>query len=166
MTKFPSHLVTKRIQNEVLMDAATLAAETLPLLLPPEEAFLPLERGKMLTIRFDRERKQVDWLRVAFEDRHATTLENNTYRIAYDGACYRWPITKFVLAYSISPQVCAPFRNMVRAGLRQKEVELWVLEVAKLAELSHAWAPNLIKMHYAALAKSEIPGADRARNMS
>jgi hypothetical protein len=158
MSKFPSHLVTKRIQNEILMDAAKLAAETLPLLLPPEEAFLALERGKMLTIRFDRERRNVDWPRVAFEDRHTTTLENNTYRIAYDGACYRWPITKFVLAYSISPEVCAPFRNMIRAGLLQKEVELWVLEVAKLAELSHAWGPDLVKMHYAALAKSNAPG--------
>lgn len=163
MTKFPSHFLTKRIQNEILVDAAKLAAETFPLLLPPEEAFFPLERGKMLAIRFDRERKHGDWVRVAFEDRHATTLGDNTYRIAYDGACCRWPVTKFVLAYSISPQVCVPFRNMVGAGLRQKEVELWVLEVAKLAELSQVWGPGLIKMHYAALAER---GANRVNTMS
>lgn len=147
MSKFPSYLVTKRIQNEILADAEKLAEETLPLYLSGKEAFCPLERGKMLAIRFGRKREGGDWSRVAFEDRNVTPLDNHTYRIAYDGLCYRWPITKFVLANSISPQSFSSFRNLVRAGLRQKEMALWALKVAELAEFSHTCRADLIEIH-------------------
>jgi len=158
MTKFPSHLLTKRIRTEILTDAAQLAAKTLPIMLPPEEALRPLTPGKMLAIRFDRERKTGDWLRVAFEDRHDKPLGDNTYRIAYDGACDGFPVTKLVMAYSISAQVCAPFKDMVRSGLRQKEVERWVLEVAKLARYSAHYGPDLIEMHQAVLRQAGVSG--------
>lgn len=98
MTKFPSHLLTKRIRNEILADAAQLATETLPLTLPPDEALRPLPRGKMLALKFDRERQKRDWLRVAFVDRNEP-LADFTFRIGYDGACCMLPVTKLILAY-------------------------------------------------------------------
>lgn len=141
MKKFPSHLLTKRIKNEILADAAKLFDRTLPDTLPPEEAFRPLPRGKMLALSFAPQIKSADRMRVAFVDR-SELLADCTFRLGYDGACCMLPVTPLVLAYSISARVSPQFPAMVKSGLRQKEIELWCLQVAKLADYCQTSGPD------------------------
>ncbi|UWU23010.1 hypothetical protein N2601_08710 [Rhizobium sp. CB3060] len=133
MQKFPPRLLTKRIKNEILAHAAKLSDQTLPDTLPPEEALRPLPRGRMLALRFAPQIKGQDRMRVAFEDR-SEPLADSTFRIGYDAASCMLPVTPLVLAYSISPRISPQFGAMVKSGLRQKEMELWCLQVAKLAD--------------------------------
>ena len=141
MNKFPRHLLTKRIKNEILADAAKLFDRTLPDTLPREEAFRPLPRGKMLALNFASQIKGADRMRVAFVDR-SEPLADCVFRLGYDGACCMLPVTPLVLAYSISPRVSPQFQAMVKSGLRQKEMELWCLQVAKLADYCQNSGPD------------------------
>lgn len=134
MSKFPSHLITKSIKNEILDDASKLAAVTLPWDIHPAEAAEPQSTDLMLEIRFSPEREPGNWLRVSFINRSETSISNYAYRIGYGGACCGLPITRAVLAHSISPRIFPPFEAMIRSGLRQKKVEQWVLGVAHLAQ--------------------------------
>jgi len=133
--KFPRHLLTKRIKQEILEDACKLALITLPEHLRAEEAFRPLPPGTMLTLKFSPNRESGDWLRVAFEER-TTELGNYCFRIGYDAACCGLPVTKTVLSYSVRPDVCKPFNDMIKSGMQQKHCEKWVYEVARLAHYS------------------------------
>ena len=145
MKKFPAHLLTRRIKNEILAHAMKLSDQTLPATLPPEEAFRPLPPGTMLVLRFASELKGPDRMRVAFEDR-ITPLAGSTFRIGYDAACCMLPVTPLVLAYSISPLVSPQFRDMVISGLRQKEMERWSLHVAKLADYCQTSGLDFLRM--------------------
>ncbi|TAX30754.1 MULTISPECIES: hypothetical protein [Rhizobium] len=137
MSKFRSNFVTKRIQNEILADAAKLAAATLPYDISQPVASRPQPEGLMLEIRFNPQREPDDWLRVAFVNRFETNISNYAYRIGYDGACCGLPVTRAVLAHSISTRIFPPFEKMIRSGLRQKAVAQWVVGVTRLAEAAH-----------------------------
>jgi hypothetical protein len=145
MSKFPSHLVTKRIQDEILADAAKLAAATLPYEISQPEASRPQPDGMMLEIRFNPQREPGDWLRVAFVNRFETSISNYAYRIGYDGACCGLPVTRAVLAQSISTRIFPHFEKMIRSGLRQKAVAQWVIGVTCLAEAAHNFDARLAK---------------------
>lgn len=137
MSKFPSHFVTKRIQNEILADAAKLAAATLPYEISQRDSSRPQPEGMMLEIRFNPQREPGDWLRVAFVNRFETSISGNSYRIGYDSACCGLPVTRAVLAHSISTRIFPPFEKMIRSGLRKKAVAQWGFGVTRLAEAAH-----------------------------
>ncbi|MEZ0003239.1 hypothetical protein [Sinorhizobium fredii] len=139
MSKFPGHVITKRIQDEILSDAAKLAAETLPYDISQREAAQPQPKGLMLEIRFKPEREPGNWLRVAFVNRFETGIGGYAYRIGYDGACCGLPVTRAVLAHSISTRIFPAFEKMIRSGLRQEKVAQWVVGVTLLAEASHSF---------------------------
>ncbi|TBE45431.1 hypothetical protein ELH02_14145 [Rhizobium ruizarguesonis] len=139
MSRFPSHLVTKRIQNEIFADAAKLAAETLPYDIHQADPGRPQPAGLMLEIRFNPKREPGNWLRVAFVNRSESSIGNYAYRIGYDGACWGLPVTRPVLAHSISTRIFPPFEVMIRSGLQQQKVAEWVLGVRLLAEASNSF---------------------------
>lgn len=137
MSTFPSHVITKRIQEEILADAAKLAAETLPYDISQGDAARPQPKGLMLEIRFNPKREPDDWLRLAFVNRFETSIGGYAYRIGYDGACCGLPVTRAVLAHSISRRIFPPFEEMIKSGLRQEKVAQWVVGVTHLAQASH-----------------------------
>ena len=133
----------KKHRRQILADALLARNHLLKSDKRIEAGFEALPAGMMLAIDFSPEASKGQ-LRVKFEQRQTVPEPYYGLRIGYDTICQEFPVTRFTLASSVTPEMCPAFSDMLESGFGHREMQAWADSVYLVAAGIHHWSADLI----------------------